>query len=344
MSHSRVPVTLVTGFLGSGKTTIIAHLIDDLIAQGVKVVFVKNEVGDEDLDGLIMKGKHIQTRELLNGCICCTLVGPFISAIDELIATTQPERIIIEASGTAETASIALMISTHPSLIRDGVITIIDVVNYEGSQDLSVTTRHQAQFTDLIVFNKVELVDLEQKERVVGYVREVNEHAPIVEAPNGRVNPELVFGIGSTQLQTELEEYQQAEINEHEANTNHDHDHDDGDGPHPEHSSHLAADGIEGFHYQTSLPFDEAALTAAIDTLPKAILRVKGIVRTVTKEDKVVNRIGQRTVIEPLSTLVATPLPAGFQSKLIFIGFHAPTFKEEVVTLIKSAERDAPLA
>jgi G3E family GTPase len=317
------PVTLVTGFLGSGKTTIIAHLIDDLLSQNVKVVFVKNEVGDEDLDGLIMKGKHIQTRELLNGCICCTLVGPFISAINELIETTHPDRIIIEASGTAETASIALMISSHPLLVRDGVINIIDVVNYEGSQDLSVTTRHQAQFTDLIVFNKIELVDLDQKQRVVGYVREVNEYAPIVEAPQGRVNPDLVFGISSAKLQTELAQYQDQEATEHQ----------DGDPSH--HPDHLAEDGIEGFHLETPALFDPQKLDAVLGTLPKAIFRVKGLVKATSGEILLINRIGNRTTITPVPT---TELPPASHSKLIFIGFHAPEFKEEVLTAIKTAE------
>lgn len=323
MPPSRVPVTLITGFLGSGKTTIIAHLIDDLLAAGVKVVFVKNEVGDEDLDGLLFKGKHIQTRELLNGCICCTLVGPFITAINELVETTHPDRILIEASGTAETASLALMISSHPLLKRDGVINIIDVVNYEGSQDLSITTRHQAQFTDLIVFNKVELVDMDQKQRVVGYVREVNEHSPIVEAPGGRINPELVFGINSAQLQTELAAYD-AQQSEHHHD---DHLH-----------NHLAEDGIEGFHYETTTPFDDSKLLTVLESLPKAIFRVKGLIQNSQGDFFLVNRIGLRTTLEPWTGDVAETFHNRPLSKLIFIGFHAPEFKTEIEALVQTAQ------
>lgn len=320
MTDVRVPVTLVTGFLGSGKTTIIAHLIDYLLAQNVKVVFVKNEVGDEDLDGLLLKGKHIQTRELLNGCICCTLVGPFISAINELIETIHPERIIIEASGTAETASLALMISSHPLLKRDGVINVIDVVNYEGSQDLSVTTRHQAQFTDVIVFNKVELVDLDQKQRVVGYVREVNEYSPIVEAPQGRVNPDLVFGVTSHHLDEELSEFDE-------------HHHEGGE----HHHDHLAEDGIEGFHYQTTAHFELEKLSHLLESLPKAIFRVKGLIHTTEGKTMLINRIGHRTTVEPWESLSSSPAPTNQDSKIIFIGFHAPEFKTEIEELIKTA-------
>ena len=81
---SKIPTTVFTGFLGSGKTTIIKYLIEHLAAQGIKVAYIKNEIGSEDFDTELIKGEHIETKELLNGCICCTLIGPFMSSIDEL--------------------------------------------------------------------------------------------------------------------------------------------------------------------------------------------------------------------------------------------------------------------
>jgi G3E family GTPase len=297
----QVPTTIVTGFIGSGKTTLIGHLIDDLIAQRQKVAFIKNEVGDADVDAAILKGKNIQTQELLNGCICCTLVGPFITAINELITQVHPDRIIIEASGAADTPSLALMVSGHPQLKRDGVITVIDVVNFEGYEDLSITTKEQATFTDLIVFNKVELVDLEQKKRVVGYVRELNEFAPIIEAPQGHLNPELAFGLDSTELDQLLSAQPE----------------------NPATHDHLHQDQITGFHLEIHTPISREKFLAWLPQVPKSIFRIKGIL---TLQDSagqaewyLFNQVGQRSTLEPITLTKSSP----FQGKLIFIGFQA---------------------
>ena len=152
--QNKIPTTVFSGFLGSGKTTIISHLIEVLQNKGEQVIYIKNEIGDTDIDSKILKGKGIKTKELLNGCICCTLVGPFITSINEVVETFNPDRILIEASGAADPSALALMIASHPLLERDGVIAIVDVVNFEGYKDLSVTAQNQTKFTDLIIFNK----------------------------------------------------------------------------------------------------------------------------------------------------------------------------------------------
>jgi len=202
IQKNKIPTTVFSGFLGSGKTTIISNLIDELQANNQQVIYIKNEIGDTDIDGKVLEGKGIKTKELLNGCICCTLVGPFISSINEIVETFSPDKIIIEASGAADPSALALMISLHPNLARDGVIGIIDVVNFEGYKDLSVTAQNQTKFTDLIIFNKIELVDIAKKKAVVGYVRELNAHSPIIEAPNGKISSKLVFGLNSKDLPT----------------------------------------------------------------------------------------------------------------------------------------------
>lgn len=290
-----VPTTVVTGFLGSGKTTIISHLIDALQAEGIQVAYIKNEIGDEDLDARLLAGKHIVTRQLLNGCICCTLTGPFVSAIEELVATTHPDRIIIEASGVADPSALALMISAHPRLIRDGVMAVVDVVHFEGYKDLSYAAREQAVFTDLIVFNKVELAPESRKISVVGYVRELNDFAPIVEAPHGRVAPELVFGISQTELDRRLDTKQSAEAGT--AGKHH----------------HLTEDRIETIRYESSSGFHRDRVTAVLQSLPPNVLRVKGYLDT-NGETVLVNQVGKR--LDYVPSAQREP-----QSVLIFIGF-----------------------
>ncbi len=307
-ANSPVPTTVFTGFLGSGKTTIISHLILALRAKNVNVVYIKNEIGESDLDAKLMRGENIVSKEILNGCICCTLVGPFTVAVEEIVNTYAPDRLIIESAGTADPASMALMVSDHPLLVRDGVISIIDVLNFEGYQDLSPVAKRQAQMTDLIVLNKVELTELEQRRRVVGYVRELNEQSPIVEAPEGKLNPDLVFGLAVKDLEL---------LADHQSEAAH---------------QHLDDDNIEGITFAVEGVFEKEALVKAFEALPKSVFRIKGTVHF-SSGPEIVNAIFNRVTFAPLPAGLAAP-----QTELICIGYKISAIQEEVFqTLAASA-------
>lgn len=299
-TNTQIPTTVINGFLGSGKTTIILSLVYYLIAKKRKVVYIKNEIGDSDLDAKLIQGKDIISKELLNGCICCTLVGPFISAIEEVIKTYHPDRIIIESSGAADPASIALMVENHPLLFRDGVAVVIDVVNFNGFAKLDQVAKRQAEFTDLIIFNKVELADLARKQQVVGYIRELNENAPIVEALDGKINPDLIFGIAEADLS--------------DLGLVHDHDHN---------QDHSQQDQIDGFTYKSDKEFDEAKLLDFLRTLPKNILRVKGVIKT-PAGIKVLNGVFNRF------NLTLPPKDHFSANEIIFIGFKAKENEQKI--------------
>lgn len=300
-----VPVIVFTGFLGSGKTTIISHLIDELQSKNQQVIYIKNEIGNENIDSALMEGKHIQTKELLNGCICCTLVGPFISAIDEIIENFKPTRIIIEASGAADPAALALMIDSHPKLYRDGVITIIDVANFKGYIDLSITAQNQTKFTDLVVFNKVELVDLQRKKAVVGYIRELNNHSPIVEATNGMLPASVAVGLSTDELAELLKETGFSDAHHHP------------------HEHHLEQDGIESFTLLLPPKVNKKNLEHFLEELPTAVYRVKGIVRLDSGESMLINKVGLRYQEKILDTSFTPPK----KNLLVIIGFSV--FKQK---------------
>lgn len=304
------PTTIIAGFLGSGKTTIIGHLIDELQAQGQQVAYIKNEVGETDLDAQLLKDKNIQTKELLNGCICCTIIGPFHAAIDELIEKYHPDRIIIEASGTADSAALALTVSTHRGLKRDGVIGVIDVVNFEGYKDLSVTAQNQTKFTDVLVFNKIELVDLARKRAVVGYVRELNNHSPIVEAPNGIVPASVVFGLDERELNALLAHSPSGEL-------------------HEQLHDHTTTDDITGCTVPIPKAVREGIFTTWLQSLPKNIIRAKGVVRIASTENESVprmfNLVGNRIDYQAAPTGLEDAEPF-----IICIGVHADQSKAAV--------------
>lgn len=317
-NQDRIPTTIITGFLGSGKTTIILHLIDELLRIGSKPAYIKNEIGDADLDGSIVRGKHIKTKELVNGCICCTLVGPFQNAIDELIATSNPDRILIEASGAADPAAIALMVSAHPRLYRDGVVSIIDVENFEGYVDLSHTARNQTQFTDVIVFNKIESVSLDRKRQVVGYVRELNIHSPILEAPEGKIAAAVVFGLDSSQLSLLLSKSDEAKV-DHTKNHS---------------ATHLEKDGIEALLIDASGMLVTDTTKQLLEKLPSSVFRIKGFLVDATGNLFSVQKVGARVT---LTVMHLEPQP---QLELVLIGFHISDREAELRKALTVTEPD----
>lgn len=273
---SPVPITLFTGYLGSGKTTLMMPLIQSLIDRGEKIAFIKNEIGEVDIDAQIMRGKNIQTKELLNGCICCTLVGPFHDALDEILETVNPDRILIEASGTSQPIALVLAIHSHTGVYRDGVITVVDCTTFTGFADLSVTARKQAECTDLFVLNKIELVDIAHRKSVVGYIRELNQYAPIVEAPHGIVEMSLVFGVATREVEEILLHAQSQKIPEH-----------------------LHEEGVQTCAFAAASGFPPDDMKQLLVSLPKNVIRVKGFTLYQEQIYKI-DKVGERVTIEPL--------------------------------------------
>lgn len=197
-----IPITIITGFLGSGKTTLILNLIPQLRAKNpaYKLALLKNEFGDLAVDSQLASSSAISgVQEMLNGCICCNLVGQLGPALEELEQTVTPDRIVIETSGSAFPATLALEVNR---LARDtgkyeldGVISVIDVENWKGYEDTSYTAKIQARYTDLIVFNKWETAGEDRYEECVDRVGDLEVDVARVKSEKGWVDMNVVFGV-----------------------------------------------------------------------------------------------------------------------------------------------------
>ncbi len=133
---SPIPITIVTGFLGSGKTTLILSLLPQLRAANpeYKLALLKNEFGDLAVDSQLASSSAISgVQEMLNGCICCNLVGQLSQALLELQASVRPDRIVIETSGSAFPATLAMEVNRLAretgNYTLDGVVSVVDVEN-----------------------------------------------------------------------------------------------------------------------------------------------------------------------------------------------------------------------
>lgn len=224
-----IPITIITGFLGSGKTTLILNLIPQLRKQNpdYKLALLKNEFGDVAVDSQLASNSSISgVQELLNGCICCNLVGQLGPALTELEATVRPDRIVIETSGSAFPATLALEVNRlardSGKYVLDGVVSVIDVENWEGYEDTSYTAKIQARYTDLIVLNKWEAAGEDRYEECLDRIGDLDVDVAKVKSGRGVVGVDLVFGVDGG-LASQLTEKDLANGHAHH---NHDHEHD----------------------------------------------------------------------------------------------------------------------
>lgn len=224
------PITIITGFLGSGKTTLILNLIPQL-PKTYKLALLKNEFGDLAIDSKLAESSSIAgVRELLNGCICCNLVGQLGDALDTLRSEQKPDRIVIETSGSAFPATLALEVNRlikegkGENFVLDGVISVIDVENWEGYEDTSITAKMQAKYTDFVVFNKWEDVSERRFEECLDHLGALDLQTPYVKSERGKVDKSVVLGIDGAVARGLLEEqngHGNYHDHEHEKEKNH---------------------------------------------------------------------------------------------------------------------------
>jgi len=278
------PVTIITGFLGSGKTTLILNLIPQL-PQSYKLALLKNEFGDLAVDSQLAGSASISgVRELLNGCICCNLVGQLSDALFQLRESVDPSRIIIETSGSAFPATLAMEVNRvareNPGTFTlDGVISVIDVENWKGYDDTSYTAKMQAKYTDLVVFNKWEVVDERKFEDALDRLGDLDVQVAWVKSQKGWVDVELVMGIDGAMVRAQGLRGA-IEINEDHG---HDHDHAHNEKNHYDHhQEEVEVLSVVLHNADTSRPPQGVVLESFEDLLlgaPKdEVYRIKGLV------------------------------------------------------------------
>jgi len=190
-------VTIVYGFLGSGKTTFIRYLVA-LIAPEQKVAILVNELGEIGVDGEILASDNLFVEELTSGCICCSIRGDFIKVMEEIYQKWQPERLIIEPTGVAipeHIEEVFTYTSTSSFAYIDTIITIVDASRFEViKEDFEPLLVEQIAKADPVIVNKADLVEESDIRKVVEEVRQLNPTAAIYTTTFCQITPELLLG------------------------------------------------------------------------------------------------------------------------------------------------------
>jgi cobalamin biosynthesis protein CobW len=238
---TKIPTTIITGFLGAGKTSLIKHVMEQ--ANGRRIALLINEFGDVGVDGEILKScgndncPEAAIIELPNGCICCTVADDFLPAMKKILAMEGGfDHIIIETSGLALPKPLVKAfdwpeIRSH--LTVDGVIAVIDtpaVLAGNFAENNSQINPHdnplaevyedQLLCADMIILNKSDQVTILEIEQVkADILQEIKNGVPIIEAAHGRISPDILLGIGAA-----AEDDVKNRISHHENEVDHDHD------------------------------------------------------------------------------------------------------------------------
>jgi G3E family GTPase len=163
-------LVLISGFLGSGKTTMLLSTIDRIIAMtNKKVVIIKNDFGNVGIDAKVMEKSGLQVRELPSGCICCTLGVDFLETLTTVATEYHPDLVFVEPSGLADPASIITLMKRYkgPKVDRIRVMIIVDAVRFNLiSRAMPAPMERQLKIGDVIVINKIDEATKEQIDEV----------------------------------------------------------------------------------------------------------------------------------------------------------------------------------
>ena len=338
-SSSLIPVTLLTGFLGSGKTTVLNHVLKEPGMAATAVIV--NEFGEIGLDHLLVERSSEDVVLLNSGCLCCTVRGDIVDTLTNLFVDRVKGkipfflRVAIETTGLADPAPILHTLMTDPIVaaryMLDGVVTTVDAVNGTGTLDKQREAVKQAAVADRLLLTKSDLAEPAVRRRIEGRLKAFNPSALIVPVAQGAVDPALLFNIGFYDpvtksadvrrwLRDEAFESGRGLENEHLDVNRHD-------------------DRIRAFCIIRERPISWTALSAWLDALAEMrgddLLRLKAIVALSDRPDQPVVLHGVQHLFHPPVLLPEWP-SEDHRTRMVFITRDLP--REAIETTLTAFE------
>jgi G3E family GTPase len=258
-----IPLTVIGGFLGSGKTTLVNHILSS--QSGLRTDVLVNDFGSINIDAHLIASAGGETIALTNGCVCCSIGDDLTDALIRVSeARPVPDWIVIEASGVADPGKIAQVGMVDPLLVTDGVVVLVDAENVRSraaDPHLSDTIARQLKAADILILNKTDLLSQARIAAVKTWLADQTAATLIYPTVNAEVPVEILSGlaaVGDASLSREARAQRPAL-----------------EGGHSEHE-HLFSTWV----FQTEKILDAQHLHALLNDMPAAIIRAKGCVRT----------------------------------------------------------------
>lgn len=306
-----IPVTLIGGYLGAGKTTLLNRLLAD--PRDRRFAVLVNDFGAVNIDAALIANRDGETISLTNGCVCCSIADNLALTLHELADRAGGiEHIVIEASGVADPRKIATYAASHPRLVLDGIVVVADAETLRtraNDKYVGDVVRNQLAAGDIVVLSKTDLIDNDTSRQVREWIE--------AEVPGVR----LFDGCGADALvfSNALAERGPARV---PPVASHDHEH---------------GELFATWTFRCDQPLDGAALRAAIEAMPRGVVRAKGIVSLAEASGRrfVLQLVGRRWSLEPEdaaagdSVIVCIGPAASFDPDLLaalFAGIEAAPF------------------
>ncbi|MEE3194529.1 MAG: GTP-binding protein [Candidatus Poribacteria bacterium] len=334
--NTPIPITILSGFLGAGKTSLLNHILHG--NHGLRVGVLVNDFGEINIDAELISGVSGNSVSLSNGCVCCSIRDDLVESTLQLVqGPNRPEYLILETSGVADPISVSLTFveSELKSLIDvDSILTVVDAENIRSLDDeYEELAEDQISMADIVILNKVDLADQVTLDDLKSWIHAIVPNARLIETTHGKVPLELILGIGQFEPERVLGKTS-SDIHVH-AESGHDHHQQDHDGHHDDHD-HDHTLVFSTWSYSSNKPHSYKALRQAVESLPSTIYRVKGIVFLNESPDRrgVIQLVGKRTRVS-VSESWGDKTP---YTRIVMIGTHGGVDVNELSERFKSCQ------